>query len=193
MPGLQKRQLWPRLGKRIECAINKCFLRRLSWRTFLRTLGIQFNVMQPRRRHIVLVENGFDRALRNTGFTVDAFIWVDVDHVRVFVKAIAWANLQASLIFAAFARFSHDHRHNRVPPVRIVGNKAGTGGGENLDNKADSEFKKFSDSSLTNRASHELVSLWHSGSQDAASVLLARYPGVAGNCVVHLPVRCQAK
>jgi RNA polymerase sigma factor (sigma-70 family) len=131
--------------------------------------------MQPRRRHIVFIENGFDGALRNTGFTIDAFIWVDVDHVRVFVKAIAWANLQASLIFAAFARFSHDHRHNRVPPVRIVGNKAGTGGGEKLDNKADSEFQKFSDSSLTNRASHELVSLWHSGSQDAARVLLARY------------------
>lgn len=131
--------------------------------------------MQPRRRHIVFIKNGFDRALRNTGFTVDTFIWVDVDHVRVFVEAIAWANLQASLIFAAFARFSHDHRHNRVPPVRIVGNKAGTGGGENLDNKADSEFQKFSDSNLTNRASHELVSLWHSGSQDAARVLLARY------------------
>ena len=131
--------------------------------------------MQPRRRHIVFVENSFDGALRNTGFTVDAFIWVDVDHVRVFVKAIAWANLQANPIFAALARFSHDHRHNRVPPVRIVGNKAGTGGGEKLDNKADSEFQKFSDSSLTNRASHELVSLWLSGSQDAARILLARY------------------
>lgn len=131
--------------------------------------------MQPRRRHIVFVENSFDGALRNTGFTVDAFIWVDVDHVGVFVEAIAWANLQASFIFAAFAWFSHDHRHNRVPPVRIVGNKTGTGGGENLDNKADSEFQKFSDLSLTNRASHELVSLWHSGSQDAARVLLARY------------------
>jgi len=131
--------------------------------------------MQPRRRHIVFIENGFDGALRNTGFTIDAFIWVDVDHVRVFVEAIAWANLQASLIFAAFARFSHDHRHNRVPPVRIVGNKADTDGGENLDSKADSEFQEFSDLSLTNRASHELVSLWHSGSQDAARVLLARY------------------
>lgn len=131
--------------------------------------------MQPRRRNIVFVENGFDGALRNTGFTVDTFIWMDVDHVRVFVEAIAWANLQASFIFAAFAWFSHDHRHNRVPPVRIVGNKTGTGGGENLDNKADSDFQKFSDLSLTNRASHELVSLWHSGSQDAAHVLLARY------------------
>jgi DNA-directed RNA polymerase specialized sigma24 family protein len=147
----------------------------LSWRTFLRTLGIQFNVKQPRRRHLVFIENGFDRALRNTGFTVDTFNWVDVDHVRVLVEAIAWANLQASFIFAAFARFSHDHRHNRVPPVRIGENKAGTDGGENLDNKADSELQKISDSNLTNRASHELVNLWHSGSQDAARVLLARY------------------
>jgi len=131
--------------------------------------------MQPRRWHIVFIENGFDRALRNTGFTVYAFIWVDVDHVRVFVKAIAWANLQASLIFAAFARFSHDHRHNRVPPVRIVGNKAVTEGGENLDDKADIKIQKISDSNLTNRASRELVEMWRSGSQDAACVLLARY------------------
>jgi hypothetical protein len=41
------------------------------------SLGIQFKVMQPRRRHIVFIKHGFDRALRNTGFTVDTFIWVD--------------------------------------------------------------------------------------------------------------------
>ena len=87
-------------------------------------LGIQFNVMQPRFRYIVFVKNGFDRALRNTGATVDAFIWVDVDHVAVLIKAIGWANLQASLIFTAFAWFSHDHRHNGNPLVRIVGNNA---------------------------------------------------------------------
>ena len=82
--------------------------------------------MQPRRRYIVFMENSFDRALGNTGFTVDAFIWMDVDHVRVLIKAIAWANLQASLIFAAFAGFSHDHRHNGDPPVRIGEYKTGT-------------------------------------------------------------------
>lgn len=51
----------------------------------------------------------------------------------------------------------------------------GTGGGENLDDKADSQLQKISDSNLTNRASRELIDLWYSGSQDAARVLLARY------------------
>ncbi|MDX1925200.1 MAG: ECF-type sigma factor [Pirellulaceae bacterium] len=54
-------------------------------------------------------------------------------------------------------------------------NKLSSGGGEILDNKADSEFQNVPDSSLTNRASHELVNLWHAGSQAAASVLWARY------------------
>jgi hypothetical protein len=69
------------------------------------------------------MENGFNRAFRNTGFTVDAFIGMNVDHIRILIKALAWANTQASLIFAAFARFSHDHRHNGDPPVRMVENK----------------------------------------------------------------------
>jgi len=78
-------------------------------------LGIQLNLMQPRRRHIVFVENGLDRALGNTGFAVDAFIGMDVNHIGVSIQAIAGANLQARLIFAAFARFSHDHRHIGAP------------------------------------------------------------------------------
>lgn len=131
--------------------------------------------MQPRRWHIVFIENGFDRALRNTGLAVDAFIGMDVDHVGILVKAIGWANLQASLIFAAFAWFSHDHRHNGDPPVRIVENRVGTEGGENLDDKADIKIQKISDSNLTNRTSRELVEMWRSGSQDAVRILLARY------------------
>lgn len=54
-------------------------------------------------------------------------------------------------------------------------NRTGTGGGENLDKKADSQVQKISDSNLTNRASRELIDLWHSGSQEAARVLWARY------------------
>lgn len=67
--------------------------------------------MQPWRRHIVFIENGFDRALRNAGFTVDAFIGMDVEHIGILIEAIGWANLQARLVFAAFAWLSHDHRH----------------------------------------------------------------------------------
>ena len=54
-------------------------------------------------------------------------------------------------------------------------NKVGTGGGENLDDKADIKSQNISDSNLTNRASRELVEMWRSGSQGAARVLLARY------------------
>lgn len=131
--------------------------------------------MQPRRWHIVFIENGFDRALRNTGFAVDAFIGMNVDHIGILIKAITWANLQASLVFAAFAWLSYDHRHIGDPQVRIVENRVGTGGGENLDGKADIKIQRISDSNLTNRASRELVEMWRSGSQDAARVLLARY------------------
>lgn len=131
--------------------------------------------MQPRRWHIVFIENGFDRALRNTGFTVDAFIGMNVDHISILIKTIGWANLQASLVFAAFAWLSYDHRHIGDPQVRIVENRVGTGGGENLDDKADTKIQKISNSNLTNRASRELVEMWRSGSQDAARVLLARY------------------
>jgi hypothetical protein len=69
---------------------------------------------------------------------------------------------------------SFDHRHNRVPSFRVVGNKACTDGVENLDNKAESEIQKISDSNLTNRASHELVCLLHSGARDVVSPATCR-------------------
>jgi hypothetical protein len=79
--------------------------------------------MQPRRRHVVFIENGFDWALWNTGRAVDAFIGINVDPIGILMKTITGANVQASLVFAAFAWFSHDHRHNGDPPIRIVENK----------------------------------------------------------------------
>ncbi len=42
--------------------------------------------MQPRCRHIVVIENGFNRALGNAGLTVDAMVGMDVDHVCIFKK-----------------------------------------------------------------------------------------------------------
>ncbi len=51
----------------------------------------------------------------------------------------------------------------------------GTEGGENLNDKEDSRLQKISNFNLTNCSSRELVDLWRSGSQEAASVLLARY------------------
>lgn len=59
--------------------------------------------------------------------------------------------------------------------LELIGNRVGTRGGENLDDKADIKIQKISDSNLTNRTSRELVEMWRSGSQDAVRVLLARY------------------
>lgn len=69
------------------------------------------------------MENGVDWALGDTGPAIDAVVRMNVNHGSILIKAIHWANLQASLVFTAFAGFCHDHRHNRDPPVRIVANK----------------------------------------------------------------------
>jgi len=62
-------------------------------------------------RNVVFIENRFHRALGNTCFAINALFWIDINHLRVLVEAFGWANLQAGFVFAAFAKFSHDHRH----------------------------------------------------------------------------------
>jgi hypothetical protein len=71
------------------------------------------------------MENSFDRALRNAGFTVDALIGMNVDHIGILIKALTWANLQTSLVFAAIAWLCYDHRHIGDPQVRIVEKQSG--------------------------------------------------------------------
>ncbi len=62
----------------------------------------------------------------------------------------------------------------------MLRNFTGSKGGENLNEQADNEFEKISGRPvaglpLTDLASRELVTLWRSGSQEAARALLARY------------------
>jgi len=61
--------------------------------------------------YVVLVEDRFHRAYWNTSIALDAFVWVDVQHVGVLIEAVAWANSQAVLIFAPLTRFRYDHGH----------------------------------------------------------------------------------
>ena len=147
----------------------------MSRRAFFRTFGIQLNVIEPLNKNVVFIENRFHRALGNARLAINALVWINVNHLGVLIEAINWANFQAGFVFAAFARFGHDQRHDYDSPDRIVENRVGTNGGENLDEKADIELQKYFDSFLTNLASRDLIEHWRAGSQDAASVLWARY------------------
>ena len=131
--------------------------------------------VEPLHRNVVFIEDRIHRALGNARFAINALVWINIDHFGVLIEAINWADFQAGFVFAAFARFSHDQRHNYDSPDRIVENRVGTNGGENLDEKADIELQKSSDSFLTNLGSRDLIEIWRAGSQDAANVLWARY------------------
>ena len=71
-------------------------------------LGIGFNIMQPRLRHIIFLENRFNATLTNISFTVTTLIGMDDNHIGVHIETIAGANIWARLVFAAFARFRYD-------------------------------------------------------------------------------------
>ena len=147
----------------------------MSRRAFFGTIGIQLNVIEPLHRNVVLIKDRFHRALGNARFAINALVWININHLGVLIEAFGWENFQARFVLAAFTRFSHDHRHNYDSPDRIVENRVGTYGGENLDEKADIELQKSSNSILTNLASRDLIEIWRAGSQDAANVLWARY------------------
>jgi hypothetical protein len=61
--------------------------------------------------HIILIENGFYWTFGYASAAVDALIGMDVDHIRIFIEAIDWTNLEAGLVFAAHAGFSDNHCH----------------------------------------------------------------------------------
>jgi len=84
------------------------FLRR---RALFRLGSVQFDVACPLGWHIVFVEDRFDRAFGNARSAVDAFVWIDVDHFVIFVKALDGAYGQAGFILAAFAGFGNHQRH----------------------------------------------------------------------------------
>jgi hypothetical protein len=74
-------------------------------------LSIQGGIPSEFSGDIVLVKNGFDWTFHNTGLTVNAWLRIDVQHLRSDVKAFHRANSRTSHIFAtnAFARNNMSH------------------------------------------------------------------------------------
>ncbi len=80
-------------------------------------LGIQLDVFLHVFRDVILVENGFDWALRDAGFTIDTFIRIDVQHRFAFVEAFDGANDNAIGISAAITGLGDDMSHFKTPDV----------------------------------------------------------------------------
>ena len=59
----------------------------------LRHFGVEFDETLLPFGNVVLVEDRFNRALRNACLTVDALVWVDVENLVAFVEALYWACL----------------------------------------------------------------------------------------------------
>jgi hypothetical protein len=57
------------------------------------------------------VKDGFDGALWDAGFAVDAFVRVDVEDFFAFIKTFHRANHDTISVLAAEARFANDVRH----------------------------------------------------------------------------------
>ena len=74
-------------------------------------LSVQFGERGPLFRQVVFVENGFDRTLRDAGFTIDAFIRVNVEHLFTLVKAFDRAHDHAVGVLAGKAGFGNDMSH----------------------------------------------------------------------------------
>jgi hypothetical protein len=64
--------------------------------------------------HIVFMKNGFDGTFRNTGFTVDAFVGMNIDHLVFtdFIKTFDWANDNAISVATAITRFGNNVSHD---------------------------------------------------------------------------------
>jgi hypothetical protein len=62
-------------------------------------------------RHVVLRANGLDGALWLAQRAIDAFLWVDDEHVRTFVEAIDGADLDAVGVLALDTGFGNDEGH----------------------------------------------------------------------------------
>ena len=81
----------------------------------LRLVSVDFDVPFPLVREIIFMEDGFDRTLWNTGFAVDALIWIDVEHLFAFVEAFNGANYNAIGVSATVTRFGYDVSHSLTP------------------------------------------------------------------------------
>lgn len=65
------------------------------------------------------MENRFHRALSDASFAIDALIWMDVEHLVPFVKALDWANDNAVGISATNTGLSDNVSHGFYEPFQL--------------------------------------------------------------------------
>jgi len=76
-------------------------------------LAVLLGVALPLVGHGALMEDRVHRALRLAGATLDAFVRVDVVHVRGFVNTRDRADVHAAGVLLADARLDNDVRHTQ--------------------------------------------------------------------------------
>jgi hypothetical protein len=72
---------------------------------------IEFFVTLPLFWQVVFLEDGFDGALWNTRFAVDALLRIDVEHRLTLVEAFHGAHHDAVSVLAVETRFGDDVSH----------------------------------------------------------------------------------
>ena len=83
-----------------------------------RHFSIQFCKGLPIFGKIIFVENCLNRTLWNTRLTVNAFIWMNVNHLVTFIKAFDRANNNTVCVLTGEAGFGNDMRHIRFTPYQ---------------------------------------------------------------------------
>jgi len=78
-------------------------------------LGINFWILFPLARNIILIVNSLNRADRLAGTTIHALIRLDIEHSVAFVNAIHWALFDAGLIFHIDTWLSNYICHEQPP------------------------------------------------------------------------------
>src|ERR1700719_73629 len=74
---------------------------------------IELDKVRPNRWYTAVGKNRFHGALWHAGVAVDAFVWVDVQHHVVLVKALARTDDNAIGELAIVTRLANDITHSR--------------------------------------------------------------------------------
>ena len=83
-----------------------------------RLFRIQLDVALPFLRHVVFMEDRFDRAFWNTRFAIDALFWMDVKHRLALVEAFYRANNDAIGVATSVARLGDNVSHRRSSLIK---------------------------------------------------------------------------
>ena len=99
-------------------------------RTDLGHLGIQGNELALISGNIIFKENRLDGTFMEASIAINAFIWVNVEHLFAIPKTVARANDDAVRVFAAKAILGDDVGHfvllgecDPNPPMQIRANE----------------------------------------------------------------------